>query len=164
MGVETEETKVIEYDDGSKIIETVTTQSEFVEPEGGYPAVEVSEVIADEVTDAAVQIAQIEADRDVTLAIIEGESRVAAIEAHEETGEDEWRRNIENQLAETNRSLSEVTAALTSLIQPPSPQVEVNQAETPPAPESVEVTQASPEQAAEPAPEPPKRPKKSRWI
>lgn len=167
----TTETRVTEFEDGSSIVTTETTETVMLD-ENGDPIdldAELTEVVADEVVepvvDAAVQIAEIEAERDITIAAIHADTQQAAIEAEQE-GSNEWQRNIESQLAETNRQLSEVTQVLASLIPPPSQQSEANPSPTPLADESAVPTQDSlePEAAEEKAPEPPKRPKKSRWI
>lgn len=167
----TTETRVTEFEDGSSIVTTETTETVMLD-ENGDPIdldAELAEVVADEVVepvvDAAVQIAEIEAERDITIAAIHADTQQAVIEAEQE-GSNEWQRNIESQLAETNRQLSEVTERLASLIPPPSQQSEASPSPTPPEDESAAPMQGSlePEAAEEKAPEPPKRPKKSRWI
>lgn len=157
------ETIINEFDDGSKIV--TSTKTEIIDANGEplIDAVEEIETI-EPVADAAVQIAEIEAERDITIAAIQAETQQAAIEADENNGDEEWRRNIEQQLTETNNRLADMATLVTSLIPPQSPPVEPNPAETHQEDESGEATQASPEQAEESAPEPPKRAKKSRWI
>lgn len=162
MSTETTNTTVTEFEDGSKIVETTTTESEYVEGEGGEIEM-ISEAVAEPVTEAAVQIAQIEAERDITIAAIQADVTTTAIEAEaEEQDESEWRQNIENRLAETNSRLEQVTEMLSTLGR--SEQAEANLPENP-EPASADPTPVNPEaEADQSAPEPPKRAKKSRWI
>lgn len=164
-------TNVTEFSDGTSMVTTETSETVLLDENGKEIDLE-AEVIepvetVEEVTDAAVAIAEIEAERDITIAAIHADVETTAIEARaEEVEQSEWQRNIESQLAETNSRLVEVTTALALLIPPQSQQSEASQLETSPEPESAAQTQDSlePEAAEERAPEPPKRPKKSRWI
>lgn len=152
-------------DEPSVIVEAPATEAET---EAVEIAAEAETEQVETVTEAAVEIAQIEADRDVTIEAIRADARTAEAEAYAEAraseDNDEWRRNIEANLAETNSRLAELAALLTPpLSTQPEPSPPMNNPESaeegPPAVEvEVEV------EAAQPAPEPPKRARKSRWI
>lgn len=163
MSTETTTTNETVFDDGSKIIEMTTTESEYVESAESIAATEafIEEVAAaapaEEVADA-VAIAEIEANRDIVIAEIQAETQTAAIEAVETESDDKW-LTLSNQV----QSLSSQVAILTATLSIPpaseeAPPSQNNQSES----ESQEVTPDNLE--AERAPEPPKRPKKLRWI
>lgn len=137
--------------DGSDI-EVPVTQAEAIEA-----AIAEAEAV-EEVTAAAVAIAEIEANRDIIIAEIRAETETAAIEAVETESEDKW-QTLQAQVA----SLSDQVQTLTAMLSTPLPLEEVPPSQThPSASESPEVTPDS--LAEEQAAEPPKRPKKSRWI
>lgn len=166
MDGETTTTEVTEFEDGSKIIETKTVESEYIEGDSPPIAVEVAEPYVE----PSVEIAQIEADRDVTIAAIEADARTAEVEALADVAaasedESEWRRNIEAQLMTTQAQLAQVSETLLTLAQstqpepqPPTSNPASGEGDPPAAVVEVEV------EAAPAAPEPPKRPKRSRWI
>lgn len=161
MGTETTKTEVTEFEDGSKIVTTETVTSEYVDGEGEPVELEVAEPVEviEEVTDAAVEIAEIEAERDVAIAEINAEVATAAIEASEDN--DEWRASIEAGQMRLAEELGEQRAMLQLIQQqltPPEPNPQSQSVEENSAP-----TQESPV-VEEVAPEPPKRPKRSRWI
>lgn len=123
------------------------------------PVAEAQSIAA---TEAVVEVAQIEADRDIAIAEIHAETTEALIEAEAEEGAeetdlvlegiDECRRNIE-----TLTGTVETLATLISERLPPAP---------PPPPDlSPDDASADAPQEADvpPAPPPPKT-KKSRWI
>lgn len=163
MSTETTTTEVTEFEDGSRIIETRTVESEYIEADNPPQTVEVAEPI-EEVTEAAVQIAEIEAERDVAIAEIQAEVSTAAIEASEE--QNEWQQNIEAlqtaqlMLAEQVGALTEAVSSIQAALTPAEPLPPMNSPES--AAEGAP-DQADP-QAAEPPKEPPARPKRSRWI
>lgn len=159
MATETTATEVTEFEDGSKIIETKTVESEYIEGDGVDYAEPIEVEAVEEVTDAAVQIAEIEAERDITIAAIQADVQTAAIEQREDEEDDQWRQNIEARQAELSEKLDLLLAMQST--PPPSQEQPPSQPENP-ASESPEVTPESLE--ADAAPEPPKRPKKSRWI
>ena len=175
MGTETTNTETTEFSDGSSMVTTTTTETEFLDANGEpedfsaeVAALEEPAVIG-EVTDAAVQIVEIEAGRDIALAEINADARVAEAEAYagavsEEREENEWQRNIETRLDRLDRLADLLEDQLTSSTPPqleasePNPQV-------PPNPdESAAPMQANPVAEGESQPEQPKRRKKSRWI
>lgn len=162
---ETVTTEVTEFDDGSKIVETKTVESEYIE--GDTPPLEI-ETVAEPIIEASVEIAEIEAGRDIALAEIRAETEIAHIEANAEivaeaTEDREWRRNIEVSLAELQTAVLDLAGRLT-----PPPSTEPELLPTNPSSESegalpaAEVVEA--EVVAEAPPEPPKRLKKLRWI
>lgn len=164
MADEVTETKVTEFEDGSKIVETVTTESEYIQSEESRALEaeimdEIAEVEAvEEVTDATVQIAEIEANRDIIIAEIQAETQVAAIEAVEEESADKWSM-LEMQVS----NLSEQVATLTAMLSIPPASEALPSSQTPPSESAApEVTPES--LAEERPPEPPKRAKKLRWI
>lgn len=124
---------------------------------------EAAAEVAEAATSAAVEIAEIEAGRDIALAEINAETRIAEAEALAEAVADEqeevaWQRNIETELAETRQQLAAMGEALL-LIRA--------QLETPPPPNPLPVSEGVPPEVAASqaeAPEPPAKPKKSRWI
>lgn len=152
--------------------EPVKVEVEAPVTEAGLDAVEVQAEAETEqvetVADAAVQIAEIEANKEIILAEIAAEARVAEAEIYTERVEQEeqdgWRQNIEMQLA----AMQETQAAILAQLTPPqSPPVDTNPSlESNPESDASEVTPGSPvePEAAEPAPEPQKPRKKSRWI
>lgn len=161
MSEENTTTHITEFDDGSKLVTTETVASEYVEP--GEMSELQAEVI-EPVADAAVEIARIEAERDITIAAIQSETTQAVVEAETEQAaesDEQWRANIENRQVELDRKLDLLLELSSTPAQSTEP--EPSQAETPPEPVSGEVTPDSPG-AANPAPEPQKRAKKSRWI
>ena len=119
------------------------------------------EVVADQAAiaevhaDAAVEVAQIQADRDVAIAETHAEVAAAAIEAEADEDDEEWEtllQNIEALRTEHSAllaSVSSIQARLEKLEAPPSPPPDLPKAEDP--------TNA----ASEPAPEPPKAKKPS---
>lgn len=150
-----------------------------VAPEGtaeNTPASDAAPEVAAEVAEAAVAIAQIEADKEVAIEEIRAEAAVEQTEAHVEADiarseavaeaaeavaseDNQWRTNMEGQLAELREGVSSIQATLTSASrnQPASP------ASPAPMPESHAVLIAEP-QAAPPPPEPKKPKSKDRWI
>ncbi len=127
----------------------------------GVEVVEGAEV--EPVAEAAVEIATIEANRDVTIAAIHAEQEIAVHEAISESvsnSELEACRTRITELETANTLLTAEVARLTpppSEEPPPSPAVEVAEAE------NVEVV--GPRENQEPAPEPEKpRRKPHKWI
>jgi hypothetical protein len=129
--------------------------AEAAEPAEIEPAAEAPQAEAVEAAgEAAVEIAQIEADRDVTLAVIEGENDAARIEAMR----DERIDALELELAQCRTTISTLEMELQTrpalvLEAPPSPE---------PAPSLEAITSESP---IEQTPvEPPKRRRRLRLI
>jgi hypothetical protein len=160
----TTETRETEFDDGSKMVETVTTASEFESGENApIEAVElIDEIVGDAVTitaieaDASVDREQIRADAEVAIAEANAEARIEEAKALGNGGsDDEWQKSLELRLVAMETSLASIRQHLNP--EPEPPILEAN-----PPPES-----AADPGAAEPeavAPEPPSRPKRSRWI
>jgi len=161
MGTETSTETVTEFEDGSKIIETTTVESEFVEGDNLEP-LEILEAVTEPVTDAAVQIAQIEAERDITIAAIHADIEQVALEVRsEEQGDNEWRQNLESRLDNLTSQVETLSILLQSSNSEPNPQQ--NPASEPAS--DVPTLDSQEPQTVESAPEPaPKRAKKSRWI
>ena len=146
-----------------------------VEAETTPEEIELAEVEAEAeqeqvetVTDAAVEIAKIEAERDIIIEEIRSETRVAETEALADASmvnqeQTQWQQNIEMRLAMLAETVETLAAQLTP---PQSPQADTNpETMNNPASGESEVMQDSQEpDAAEPAPEPQKPRKKSRWI
>lgn len=114
---------------------TITTGTES-EPE--IDGSEIVEAIEEQSTDA-VQIAQIKADRDITLAAIHAEneqariaaetkSRAAEIEARANEEDDEWQRAQIQNLTEQVQTMATQLSTLQALLAPP---VEVATISTP---------------------------------
>jgi hypothetical protein len=114
-----------------------------------------SEVLATEQTEAiaeaAVEVAQIEADKEVAIAEIQAET-VTSLQADNndaQTSErDEWQRNIETRLTEQEATNREILSTLQALREQPLPN----------PPERSESPEVMPE--SQEAPEPPPKPKR----
>lgn len=126
------------------------------------------EIPTEPVADAAVEIAQIQADRDVKLAEIHTEAeaeRVAIVEKvwTAQDADNERKREIEQcraEITELKTGQTTIAETLQSILTKLTP------AEPPPPnlpPESVEKTPDNPE-ASVPTPEPPKPKKRHKWI
>lgn len=129
------------------------------------PEVTEQELVSTEATEAlaeaATEVAEIQANKEIECARIEAETERERIEANAEVQKEdseEWRRNLEAQMAslevkqaETQSILTQLTQAVELLTSPPQPEVDA----------AVEVTQESQE-----APEPPvpTRNRKFHWI
>lgn len=122
--------------------------------EAAQEAQEAQARAVEEVADASVEIARIEADRDVTIAAIEAD---VATETHE-SQEDELTclRNIEAGLRLLGEQITALSLSLAESNRSPE-----NPAEN--LAESEAITPRADQEAGE-APEPPRRPKRSRWI
>ena len=97
------------------VVEAVTTEADVAQAEAGAEAVETA-------TEAAVEIAQIEAERDITIEAIRADAHAAEAEALVEVAaisedESQWRQNIEAQLMTTQDQLSQVQETLSILAQ-----------------------------------------------
>lgn len=143
----------------------VTENSAAETPAAEAPAVEAA-------AEAAVEIAQIEADRDVAIAEIQAETAETAIEAAaesdaEQAEEDEQFDDLAEGLEECRQNIvtiqaqqSETVALLSSILerlppaQPPQPE---------PNPEQESVNADGPQAAETPEAPPPARPK-ARWL
>ena len=122
-----------------------------------------SEVLAAEslpiVADASVEIAKIEAEKEIAIAEIHAETRVAETEAVAETMEfNEWRRSIENQIAETREAQQLILSKLTEAEQPPQ-NLQSESEGVPPV-----VVEAPAETTSEPEKDRPPKVNKRRWI
>lgn len=116
--------------------------------------IQAAETIASETSEAQVEIAQIEADRDVQIAEIHAETQEAVIEAAQEVAEDE--AEDEERWLECQRNLEtlqnqqvEMQMVLASILERLPPKVEAP-ANPPPAEERKEETLGSQEARAEP--------------
>lgn len=149
--------------------------------EGDAPAEEAApQVVAEVVSDAAVEIARIEADRDIDLALIAGDLEKTAAETLAENINEnlqreliECRNTISTQAAELTtlkQTLSSTQASLEALALPsPRPSADILNdgtqvlpldSETPSEPVELEPVAVLPEVA----PEPPKKRRPVRWI
>lgn len=139
-------------------------QGEGGQSDGG--ALETAEGVG-EVADAAVQIAQIEADKEIALAVIEGENHVAAIEAHREA-DAEFAENIQSSELEQCRiriaELEAENSTLKALSTPPPSDPEPLPSPPDLDPSPSEAAQ-DPAQDASPVAEPKPPPqRRHRWI
>lgn len=131
--------------------------------------VEAVEAIGEAVeteTDAQVEIARIEAERDVTIAAINAEVEEARIEGvseavAEQTSENEELERCRLNIAELEMKVATLETVL-QLIQQSSTPPELPQMENPSEEESGEVTPESHEEVAKELP--PKPVRRSRWI
>lgn len=135
------------------------------EPENPPQADPVEPEVIEEVTDAVTEVAQIEADRDVTIAQIQADvehDRIGANLEHQEHA-----RTVEEDLADCRTQIAALTLALQSMSDQLSSALATleemrNPRQEEPAVE--EVTQVSPEDHVEPEPEA-ERPKPHHvWI
>ena len=118
MSTETTKVETTEFEDGSQIVETTTIESEYIEGESSAETIaEAVEEIAEEITgenDAtvsdAVAIAEIEAERDITIAAIQAETTTAIIEAESER-ELSWQEVA----AELRTNMQELAAQIANL-------------------------------------------------
>jgi dGTP triphosphohydrolase len=117
MSEKTTEVRTTEFEDGSEIVTTTTTESEFVDGEGPlFIASETVEEIAEEIAEElapvsdAVAIAEIEAERDVTIAAIQAETTTAIIEAETER-ETSW----QTEAAELRTNIAELKQTVETL-------------------------------------------------
>lgn len=133
---------------------------------GAEPPVIEGEVItppvAEAVSEAAIEIAEIQADRDITLAAIAAESAREQVEA---LGRDRI-IELEAELSECrNQSSTEIAALMTELSSTRSQLEALTQPQSPPPEESVEKTLELPEEVIpEAVPEPVKKRRGLRWI
>lgn len=112
----------------SEMVEVKTT----IEPSSeAREEIEADAEAIETISSDAVEIARIEADRDVTIAAIEGENRTAEIEhrtevelaAHERKDE-EWREilmNMQEQIASLQMMVGEIRASSIPPASPPEP-------------------------------------------
>ena len=161
------ETVTTEYSDGTTV-ETVTetTVSNPIEVSAPETIAQESGEIADDletVSSDAVEIAQIEADKEITIAAIQAEAQVEQAKSYE--GLSEWQRNLETQVSalmdQVSRQGHEIVKIAEALTPPILEQQQNRQSNL----ESVEADH--PEAVAPPEanpPEPPKPVKKLRWI
>lgn len=135
------------------IVEGAENQNEVVAPEPEVTTLEAIEAAAE----AAVEIAEIEADKQIAVEEIRAETEQAAIE---ERGKDrdEWQQNLEARLMELQTQQAEQSSTLSSLTE--AVRLLTNH---PPVPEqeNLEVMQESLEA---PEPEQPKRKQRFRLI
>jgi hypothetical protein len=119
--------------------------------------------VVEPVAEAAVEIARIEAERDITVAAIQAETTEAALEAQTNAELERCRTRI----AELETVLAEKEKAIAALSTQPLIVETVEEAPPPNPPfesaSNVE-TPVSPVPAAEPAPEPKVRHRALRWI
>ena len=141
----------------------VTGEGATVES-GGSGEVEA----AGEVADAAVQIAQIQADRDVALAVIEGENSERREEAFAENFNEDLRAEnarLRGELDECRNTITTLETTVAALTPPPpsEPEPPPSPPENPPA--AVADDPPAPASPEAEAPEPPsRRAPKLRWI
>ncbi len=141
-------------DEPEVVISVETPAAAEVEAEVQIEAVEAA-------AEASVQIAEIEAEAAVELAEIHAEVEIAHIEARQEEQGDVW-QNIEA-LQTAQLSLAETLGEMQGTLQ--SIQAQLTPAEpSPQSPPSGEEAVLPVEEAPEQAPEPPAKPKRSRWI
>lgn len=150
-----------ESHDGPTIVVVTPSQGEAGKTgEGGEVQASDEVEAVSEVADAAVEIARIEADRDVTLAVIQEEASVDRAEAYASEELEQCRLRI----AELEGQNTAQAMELERLTHPPSSELPLN-----PQPEAeAVVVVAEPEPAASqeaeaPEPEKPRR-KPHRWI
>lgn len=161
MVTETTTTEVTEFEDGSKIVETKTVESEYIEGDNVAP-VEAVEVV--EQIEPQVEITEIVQEAITERTEIEAETERLRIEEQAETerqriaaqseGTSEWQRNIEAELMELKLRLSSIPLPEPTASLPP-PSLEESAPDDP--------TLESPAAAASP-PEPPAKAKRLRWI
>lgn len=126
---------------------------------------EGSEAPAEALADAAVEIAQINADRDVDLALIHTEAEAQRVEAFASEELSRCRERIA-ELEGLNLGLNSELETLRALIPPPSPEPPPSPPEADPSPEGEGPAQ-EPEESASPGPveePPPRRRRGIRWI
>ncbi len=141
-------------DDPELTISVETPEAAEVEAEALTEAVEAA-------AEAEVQIAEIEAEAAVALAEIHAEVEVAHIEAQAERTGEVW-QNIEA-LQAGQLTLAETLGEMQGTLQ--SIQAQLTPAEpSPPSLPSGEEVVLPVEETPAAAPEPPAKPKKSRWI
>lgn len=115
-----------------------------------------------ETPEAAVQIAQIEADKEITIAAIHADTEVAAIEARQETDVEvsalrERNTWLENELANTQELNRDLQAEVSRLTPPPLPEPETETvivAEIDPATLTTDTSETSPETSSSTETEP----------
>lgn len=131
------------------------------------------QVAGEAVAEAAVEIAAIEADRDIALAVIEGENLASANEQFAEALNADAQTEIarlqaeneecRNTISTLETAVSELTATVAQLTPPPSEPSPPSPPEEPPASAAVEDPQeAAAIQPVEEPPKPKRRPLK--WI
>lgn len=127
------------------VVETPVAGAEVAPSANEVLVAEAAPVVAE----AAVAVAEVEAERDVTIAEIHAETEQAAIEtaatvAAEQRTDSEWQRNIETRLSVQETTNQEILSTLATLAERlPSPQAEL---------ESPAVTPESQEAPEPPAP------------
>jgi hypothetical protein len=130
-------------------------------PPGEAP---VSEPVAEAVTDAAVEIAEIEANRDITLAVIAAETQEAQAEAFGQervTALQSERDALWTENLSLREQVGNLEAQVLTLL--PSPEPEPPPNPTPPADEPPAPMPVS-QEAPEPPPEPAQKRKPLRFI
>lgn len=146
-----------------------TTIVSDASPEAPATPAPVAEAQTETVAEAAVEIAQIQADRDVEIAEVHAATEEARIEAQAETAETIAEASVEaaqteqaewkTELAAVRADVSSIRETLDHLSLPPS------QPESPGNPEVIAASPVVPETAAPaPAAEPKPKKKPHRWI
>jgi len=136
------------------------------EPEPEVPA--ISTDAAEAVAEAVVEVAEIEADRDITLAKIAAETQVemtAALGRDEVVSLQAELETCWNQISTLETINSDLMATVERLTPPPSTPPPSSEMNPLPEPESVVETPVSPEEAPPVVEEPPKPKRRGvRWI
>jgi hypothetical protein len=157
-----------EANDGTTVVIVAPGEGDTPEGGGGGQVEAAGEAQVETVADAAVQIAAIEAERDVTLAIIEGENAADREERFAENINEELQRANTALRAELDECRNTIRTLETTVAQltPPSPPEPAEPLNPPPEPAAGEVAAVPLEVETEaPAPEPEKpRRKALRWI